>query len=133
MKVVKNNRITGDLHLLLFLILIFGGFSLFIGDADISFDDTKDLTAENFSLGEEAILPRLNEIDLRTYHYQLQTFQLSAGHFSNSIIPNCEDIINGEFTFINHFYNVSYKVPIYILYMQQRISDDDVVPLLSSV
>ena len=133
MKVIKNNRITGDLHLILFLILIFGGFSLFIRDADISSDDTKDVSAENFSLGEEAIVPKFNEIDLRTYYYQLQKFQFSTGHFSNNIIPNCEAIINEELRFINHFYNVSNKVPIYILYKQQRISDDDVVPLLSFV
>lgn len=133
MKVIKNNRITGDLYLILFLILIFGGFSLFIGDADISSDDTKDLSAENFTLGEEAILPKLNEIDLRTYYYQLQKFQLSTVDFSNNIIPDCEAIRNEQLRFIIHFYGISNKVPIYILYKQQRISDDDVALLLASV
>lgn len=133
MKVIKNNRITGDLHLILFLILIFGGFSLFIGDADISSDDNKDLSADNFTLGEEAILPKINEIDLRTFHYQLQRFQLSTANFSNKTIPDCKTIRNEELRFINIFHNIPPKAPIYILYMQQRISDDDVATLLYSV
>lgn len=134
MTVIKNNRITGDLHLILFLILIFGWFSLYIGDADTSSDDTRDLAAENFSLGEEAILPGLNEVDLRIYHYQLQTLQSPAGHFSNNTIPACVAIMDGGDTFIKHFSNVFNTVPIYILYKRQRISDDDdVIPLLSSV
>lgn len=133
MKIVKNNGVCGDLYLILFVFLIFSGFSLFFGDTDSSSYDTEDAIVENFSLGEEAILPGFNENDAGTYYYKLQKFQSSTNQFSSTFISDFESIIKENLRFSNNFYGVSNKIPVYILCKQQRISDDDVIPLLSFV
>jgi hypothetical protein len=133
MKLIKNNRVSGDLHLILFLFLAFAGLGLFIHDTDTDSYDSQDVIIENFSSGKEAILPRFYEVDISDYFYQLQKFQSLTGYLSNNVISDYEDKIDQELRFSNHFYSVANKVPIYILCKQLRISDDDVSPFLHFV